>query len=276
MLVNKRAKAFQKARAFFEERGIVEADCPLLSRFASIDAHIDLIEASTFQGKRFLITSPEYAMKRLLSKGAPDIYFLGHVFRDSEYGPKHNPEFTMAEWYRRAYTMGDMIAETLEFCKLFTGPLPVERYTYHQAFRYFAGQEVGTQDLDLVMINEIEPRMNKEALTIISHFPACQAALAMREGTIAHRFEIYAGGIELCNGYHELTDPLEQKKRFIEENKRRNQLCKAALPMDLFLLDALETFPPCSGVAVGFDRLLMLEWGAKHIEEVQLFSWNNI
>jgi len=276
VLVNKRAKAFQKARAFFQERGITETDCPLLSRFASIDAHIDLIEAQTFQGRRFLITSPEYAMKRLLSEGAPDIYFLGHVFRDSEQGSRHSPEFTMAEWYRHHFTMEEMIQETLDFCKLFTGALPVESYTYHEAFRYFAGQEVGETDLDLVMINEIEPRMNKEALTVIYHFPANQAALAVREGHIAHRFEIYAGGLELCNGYHELADPVEQKARFIEENNKRHELCKAALPIDTFLLDAIESLPPCSGVAVGFDRLLMLEWGAKHIEEVQLFSWNNI
>lgn len=277
MLINKRAAALKKARAFFEARGILEVDCPILSRHASIDAYIDLIEAQTYQGRRFLMTSPEYAMKRLLSAGSPDIYCLSHVFRDGEKGRHHNPEFMMAEWYRLNYSLEEMIEETLAFCALFTGNLPVVRYTYHEAFRKFTGEEVGGQELDILMATVVEPSLDKKALTVISHFPSDQAALAVREGNVAHRFEIYSGGLELCNGYHELSDPVEQKARLIEENKRRSQLGKEALPIDTFFLEALEKgLPSCSGVAAGFDRLFMLELNASRIEEIQLFSWDTI
>lgn len=235
------------------------------------------MRVTTSLGARFLYTSPEYVMKRLLAEGAPDIFFLGHVFRDGERGRNHSPEFSMIEWYRKGATLEQLIDETLALIRLFTGPLPIKRYTYHEAFRHFTGEEVKDQDLDLMMATVVEPQFTKEALTVISHFPASQAALAVIEGDVAHRFEIYAGGLELCNGYSELQDPVEQKARLLAENERRLALGKEKLPLDPFFLEALEKgLPACSGVAVGFDRLLMLAMKASHIDEVQLMPWERL
>ncbi len=270
LALKNRASALKRARAFFDERGIREVDVPQFSRFAPVDLHIDPIVAATSEGPRYLHTSPEYAMKRLLAEGSGDIYYLGHVFRDGELGRRHCPEFTMAEWYRIGFSMQQMIDETLEFIRLFTGDAPVEQMTYSAAFARCGLSP--DEDPFLHMATIVEPSFAPTTLTVITHFPVTQAALAVQDEQGAHRFEIFFRGLELCNGYHELRDAGELRARFAKINEERTK----PLPIDTYLLDALTRMPACSGVAVGFDRLLMIEAGATSIDEILYFPWDRI
>ncbi len=278
-----------KCRRFFAERGILEVDCPMLSKEASVDAHIDLITA-TYDKRHtyYLHSSPEYGMKRLLSEGIGDIYQLSHVFRDAELGPKHNPEFMMAEWYRVGFSYQQMVDETCEFIRLFLGNLDQEQMTYRQAMvdyidasdedlRKLAGLPRGiyTRDelLNIILGLKVEPRLGKDKLTVITDYPKTQAALAKIENDCAKRFEVYYQGMELANGYDELCDADVQKQRFIEANKIRKEMGKEPLPIDHHFLKALKKgLPPCSGVAVGFDRLMMLRHGETTISDVMPLS----
>jgi len=257
---------FQKARQFFFERGILEVDCPMITKKASIDAHIDLIEANVCNDEiRYLHTSPEYCMKRLLADGMGDIYQLNHVFRKGEFSEKHNPEFTMAEWYRLGFSFQQMIDETLDFIKLFLGNIPHQIISYKEAFIQYTGLDYtkATDDqllefiekqglipysgikeegldaiLNLILGSFIEPHLGKNNLQVLAYYPASQAALAktcLRDGeNVAERFEIYYKAIELCNGYHELGnnlgDALEQKHRFDESNLFRKKMGKKCIP----------------------------------------------
>lgn len=300
-----RAVLLRIARNYFDTRNILEVDTPIISTFASIDAHIDLI--STKEG-RFLHSSPEYAMKRLIANGIGDIFQLSHVFREGEVGKKHNPEFMMAEWYRLNISFQQMIDETLEFIQLFLGDMQKKQRTYRETFIEYAGfdpaessidelkkfcteKNIQTYDgiekegldafLNLILGDFIEPKLGDSELYVLSHYPASQAALAVKVHSstypVAERFEVYYKGVELANGYHELGDSKEQRERFIDANAHRVALGKQPLPIDEHFLKALEKgFPDCCGVAVGFDRLMMLRHQANHIEEVIPFSWNEI
>ncbi len=294
-----------KARAFFSERGITEVDCPILSHSASIDAHIDLISANLAGGRTgYLHSSPEYPMKRLLCENSGDIYQLGHVFRDGEHSPKHNPEFTMAEWYRVGGSFEGLIEETLAFIRLFLGDIPTEVLTYRQALKQFTDidytkasssdliawlQQEGVQTtetdkdnlLNIILGLFVEPHLGQNTLLVLRHFPSSQAALAQNlvlpDETIALRFEIYHATIELANGYLELTNPIEQRQRLMAANETRLQLKKPALPLDEFFLEALQIgLPPSAGVAVGFDRLMMLRHACDDISDVLPFGWSTI
>jgi lysyl-tRNA synthetase class 2 len=298
------------ARAFFARHSILEVDCPLITSAASVDAHIDLISICyQNRDKRYLHSSPEYGMKRLIAEGAGDIYQLAHVFRDGELGVKHNPEFMMAEWYRLSVPFSQMIAETAEFIYLFLeirlNSNKFEILSYRDAFLRYAGFDYYTASeeelihfirkneleiypeavnegkdalLNLILGSLIEPQLGKDGLTVLAYYPASQSALARTvfrgEEAVAERFEIYFEGIELCNGFHELSDPLEQRKRFQEANQMRISLGKEPLPIDEKFLAALEKgLPDCCGVAVGFDRLMMLRHKAKTIADVIPFGW---
>jgi lysyl-tRNA synthetase class 2 len=312
-LVNKnallldRAAMLAAARTFFQERKVTEVDCPLVSASASIDAHIDLIPALDVSGKtRYLHSSPEYGMKRLLASGLGDIYQLSHVFRQGEQGMKHNPEFMMAEWYRLEKSFDFLIEETVDFIRLFLGRLPRSILSYRELFQTFAGfdylkadnrtllsflnkngieaccDENANKDdlLNQILGTIIEPQLGKDELTVLAYYPASQAALAQTvwrgEEKVAERFEIYYKGLELCNGYHELADAAEQRQRLIESNTARQELGKNTLPIDENFLRALEEgLPECCGVAVGFDRLMMLRHEAAHISEVIPFDWDH-
>jgi elongation factor P--(R)-beta-lysine ligase len=307
-LLRDRAAMLARCRAFFQQRGILEVDCPLITEAASVDAHIDLIAVRDRNSWRYLHSSPEYGMKRLIAAGIGDIFQLAHVFREGEQSPKHNPEFTMAEWYRHNISFAQMMQETVEFVQLFLGGLPAEIISYRETFqRYagldyvhasvekllayirqnnltpYAGIEAEGQDalLNLILGSHIEPQLGKNnTLTVLAYYPHTQAALAktcMRGDELAaERFEIYYQGVELANGYHELTDPVEQRRRFAEANAHRIKLGKEALPQDEKFLKALEQgLPDCCGVAVGFDRLMMLRHQAQDISQVIPFSWND-
>lgn len=272
-----------KARQFFSERGVLEVDTDILSPSAPIDAYIDVMKVEMGGGKiGYLHTSPEYALKKLLAKGSGDIYQLGHVFRAGEEGPKHSPEFTMVEWYRVGMDYEPFIQETLDFIRLFLPDLPSEILTYRQAFLKYASIDYATDDLtphllpfsttakdwdrdtqlSLLFSHLVEPSLGQDILTVITDYPATQASLAKAiviDGIkVGHRFEIYYNGVELANGFDELTDPVEQRIRLVEENSKRISLGKEALPIDEELIAALRHLPESCGVAVGFDRLMLL------------------
>lgn len=301
-----RASLLRAARDFFHERGVIEVDCPLLTSLASVDAHIDLITANYLKREtRYLITSPEYGMKRLLSEGMNDIYQLNHVFRDGEWSAKHNPEFTMAEWYRLGFTLNQIIEETIEFCRLFLGKLPYKIIPYRSIFLQETGIDYLTADeerlfhyiqekqipyypsireegkdalLNLILGSQVEPKLGQNEFCVLAYYPSSQAALARKrmhgEEEVAERFEVYYQGIELANGFHELTDAQEQRLRFKEANNTRESLGKNRLPPDEHFLKALEKgLPDCSGVAVGFDRLMMLRQGQTDIANVLPMGW---
>ncbi|MBX9744639.1 MAG: hypothetical protein K2X08_05450, partial [Chlamydiales bacterium] len=244
-----------------------------------------------------------YAMKKLLTEGSGDIYFLGHVYRKGELGPRHNPEFTMAEWYRVNYQLADMIDETCEFLSLFTGSLPKRILSYQEAFFSYIHLDPETASIKdlldaakqskidlafdaaswgkdtlnhLLLTHVIEPRLGRGEMTVLTDYPPHEAALACvvkKKGRfVAERFEIYINGLELANGYHELSVAAELRKRF----ERLNQERKTPYPLDEQFLSALETglFPPCCGVSVGFDRALMIQYGLSNISEIIPFAWS--
>lgn len=306
-ILRDRAHMLATARAFFHERGVFEVDCPLLSASASIDAHIDLIPALDNEGQlRYLHSSPEYGMKRLLVEGMGDIYQLAHVFRQGEYGVKHNPEFMMAEWYRIGIPFAQMMEETCQFIRLFLGPLPSRVISYREALQKYTGldyvhstaeellhyleerhvelypgllEEGKDALLNLILGLYVEPELGKEELTVLAYYPSTQAALAKTEQrgdeTVAERFEVYYKGIELANGYHELANAKEQRERLYEANDARVKNGKNALPIDENFLKALKKgLPDCCGVAVGFDRLMLLKHSATQLNQVIPFDWS--
>lgn len=306
-ILRDRSAMLAAARQFFYARNLLEVDCPLITRGASIDAHIDLIPTEHPAGKRYLHSSPEYGMKRLLTEGIGDIFQLAHVFRQEENGAKHNPEFMMAEWYRLGFTFEEMMSETLNFARIFLGPLSSRILSYHDAFLNYVGidpfqstnqdllnllkkhalplydsieNESKDNLLNLILGMLIEPQLGKDDLVALAYYPASQAALAKTrsrpEGDVAERFEVYYRGVELANGYHELADPKEQRMRFDESNAERIKLGKEDLPLDESFLTALERgLPDCCGVAVGVDRLMMLRHNTKQIADIMPFGWHD-
>lgn len=296
-----RAEALRAARLFFEKLGVLEVDCGALMQTPPIDANIDVMSVSVSASQMgYLHTSPEYAMKKLLAQGSGDIYFLGHVYRKGEIGKKHSPEFTMAEWYRTGYSLSGMIEETSDFIRLFLGPLPKTILSYTKAFEIYANidpEKSSVQELlqaaqrlqidlpseaknwekdtlvHLLLTHAIEPYLGKNELTVLTDYPPHEAALACvqeKEGRLAaERFEIYANGVELANGYHELADAKELRRRFESLNKKRD----LAYPLDESFLHSLRHLPDCCGVSVGFDRVLMLQKGAQDISQVILSAW---
>lgn len=297
-----RGKMLRAARDFFYQRNILEVDCPILTEFAALDSNIDLMKT---EEKRFLHSSPEYGMKRLLTEGIGDIFQLSHVFRKGEMGSRHNPEFMMAEWYRQSFLMEEMIDETADFIRVFLEDLPLTKIGYREAFIRFAnfdpktdsleklksilknrnaefeGMESADSDtlLQFAVLTLIEPQFEENKLTALIHFPSSQAALSQKfteDGySVSKRFEIYYGNLELANGYQELSNPIEQEERFILENKEREEKGLEPLPYDLKLIKALKKgLPPCSGVACGFDRLMMIRHNTHSIKDILTFSWD--
>lgn len=248
-------------RDFFAKRGVVEVDVPMLTRTAPVDVHIDLVEARALGKQGFLHSSPEYGMKKLLAQGSGDIYQLCHVFRDMESGDRHAIEFMMVEWYRLGFTLDRLIQEVFELLQLF---IPIKRFecrSYDELFR-------GHNDESFAL--EVEPTLGRGGCaTFIVDYPPSQAALAkVNEAGFAERFELFVGGMELANGYHELADPREQRERLEEANSQRLSFGKKAYPIDDELVASLQTLPDCCGVAVGFDRLMMLRNQTENIEDI--------
>ncbi|MFC2049142.1 EF-P lysine aminoacylase GenX [Chlamydiota bacterium] len=275
-ILKDRAALLARCRTFFAERGVLEVDVPILSRSASVDLHIDLVNVTCCGKPAFLHSSPEYGMKRLLADGSGDIYQISHVFRDGEQGERHTVEFMMAEWYRFGFSFQQMMDETLAFIRLFLDHLPLahETFSYREAFMRFAGKyPADLEEREVVYAFEVEPHLGKGKLSVINSFPPEQAALSkIGPDGMAERFEVYYQGMELANGYHELTDAEEQRRRLVDANNERRKMGKQVYPIDEELIQALSKgIADCCGVAVGFDRLMMLRHQLEEIREASSF-----
>lgn len=290
-----RAQMLSRARQFFSSRNILEIDCGALVRCPPNDSNIDIIQ--TDQDHAFLHSSPEYCLKKLLSAGLKDCYFLGHVYRKAELGRLHNPEFTMAEWYRIGISFSEMIEETADFLFLFFEKRPVRILSFRDAFSLYAKidytqaslQELQTLAknpwpretcLHYILSHLIEPNLGIQELTVLTDYPPEEAALAClveKNGErVAERFEIYVNGVELANGYHELTDANELRRRFEEKNFARMKEGKEPYEIDEKLLASLDTLPDCCGVALGFDRAFMLRHNLSSIKPIIPFAWDEL
>jgi len=282
-LLRFRANWLHRVRQFFDQRDFLEVQTPLLSSDTVVDRYIEPLSVPvTLPGGNrqtwYLQTSPEFAMKRLLARGAQAIYQITPAFRSGERGNQHNIEFTMLEWYR----VGDDYQAGMDLLDQFAIELlqrpPARRMTYAAVFKAFAGIDPFASGLSHETANElmaerVEPALRELDSVIVYDWPADQAALAniRTEGDVpvAERFELYVQGLELANGYHELTDAQELRKRNHQTNLLREQDGKRSLPAGSRLLAAMEQgLPPCCGVALGFDRLLMLAGGYDRICQV--------
>ncbi|MYM64258.1 EF-P lysine aminoacylase EpmA [Pseudomaricurvus sp. HS19] len=303
--LQQRAQLNHYLRNFFADRHVLEVEVPALSRAAVSDPHIDSINASVCGETLYLQTSPEFFLKRLLAAGSGDVYSLGRVFRNGEAGRRHNPEFTMLEWYRVGWDdqrLMDEVADLLHGC-LTLGS--TQRLSYQELFErelgidpHVAGAaeleglvkthiEIDLQSddrdlwLDLLMSHVLEPCMG-DGLVLLYDFPASQAALARlgtnaRGQSVAKRFEAYVGGIELANGYWELCDADEQAARLQRDLHKRQTLGLPQYPVDQHLLQALAAgMPDCAGVAMGVDRLLMLQGSCDDIRKLLAFPFERV
>jgi elongation factor P--(R)-beta-lysine ligase len=297
----RRHELMRALRGFFDTAGFTEVETPLVVRSPGLELHIEAFEVTGLLGTRWLQTSPEYHMKRLLAAGMRRIYQVCKTFRREEQGAFHQPEFTMLEWYRADAGMDEMMRDTealvahVAHAVLGTTRIPGagghgseidvappwERLTVRAAFERHATRPYDALLADeesfyRTLIDEVEPRLGAERPTLLTHYPASMAALARLcpdDPSVAERFETYVGGVELCNGFGELVDPGEQRARLRAEAARRASLGKPAYPIDERFLDALEHgVPPSGGNALGVDRLLMLLLGARDIAEVVAFS----
>lgn len=305
--LRQRASTFAAIREFFAERGVLEVDTPWLVAAGAMDPNLQSLSVAydgpgaPSGGRLWLQTSPEHAMKRLLAAGAGSIYQITHAFRAGERGLLHNPEFTLLEWYRLGWDHHALMDEVAALCRHLLGDCAVERLTYAQAFCIHLGvdpleaprrtlearaSELGLgraalaalgRDalLDLLLSHRVAPALGCGRLTFVYDFPASQAALARLrpdDPRVAERFELFSAGIELANGYHELTDAAEQRLRFDRERALRARLGLALPEIDERLLAAMEAgLPACAGVAMGLDRLIMRAFGASRIDEVLAF-----
>lgn len=299
-----RARMLRAAREYFAATRTLEVETPTLSAAAVTDVHLASIETVALRQKRFLHTSPEYAMKRLLAAGCGDIWQICRVYRDQESGRWHNPEFTMIEWYRVGIDHHALMADVE---RLIAALLPAaqhfdraERLTYREAVQLHAGVDAfddptavlmarlrsagidvpaalhADRDgcLDLIMSTLVGPQLGQDRLTFIYDYPASQAALARVQGRVAARFEAYLHGVELANGFHELSSAPEQQQRFQHDLADRQQRGLPPVPLDERLIAALTAgLPDCAGVALGFDRLVLCAIHAQHIDEVLAFPF---
>jgi lysyl-tRNA synthetase class 2 len=298
-----------RARAFFERRGVLEVETPILSAAAVSDPQIESLatQIAGLPGSSYLCPSPEYAMKRLLAAGSGDIYQICKVFRDAERGRWHNPEFTMIEWYRIGLDDSGLMTEVEALIGELLAPArtlgAAERLSYSDALRRHAGVDAfdSTEDelldaarrhgiqcdaqldrnakLDLLMGLIVGPRLGRGNPCFVCDYPATQAALArLKPGLprVAARFELYLDGLELANGFHELARPEEQRARFMEDLSLRRMRGQVQPPLDENFLAALVSgLPDCAGVALGFDRLVAIALGADKLADAMAFSIEN-
>lgn len=296
-----RARLLAGLRSFMADRGIMEVDLPLLAAAPVTEPQIECFVVDTGRATGYLQSSPEYGMKRLLAAGSGPIYQLGKVFRAGERGARHNPEFTLLEWYRPGFSLPELVVETAELVASVLGPRPLRQVSYHRLFQQHLQLDIhraseaelaavadrlldlhftqASRDewLHLLFATQIEPRLGREEFTAVMEFPASQAALARlvedEHGVpVAARFELFVDGVELANGYHELTDAGEQRRRFEEDLAVRRRGGQSLPPIDERLLAALSAgLPDSCGVALGVDRLLMLKLGVERIDQVLAF-----
>jgi|TARA_B110001469_G_scaffold76150_1_gene72252 lysyl-tRNA synthetase class 2 len=311
--LQQRARVVSQIRAFFAARDLLEVDTPVMSHYGVSDPHIDSIALAfaahgdladqPMTQPMYLMSSPEYAMKRLLAAGSGNIYQMAKAFRNGEVGRRHNAEFTLLEWYRLDFDLRQLMQEVAELVDtvLTSAALEWHFWSYRQAFETilsinpFTASDADIQAkalahvdiqmdacaprdtwLDLLMSHCIEPQL--PSACFIFDYPASQAALARLYTDelgqqVARRFEVYVNGIELANGYHELRDAHEQERRFTLDNATRLTMGKTPMAADVRLLQALQAgLPECAGVALGIERLLMLASGETDIAKVMAFN----
>jgi lysyl-tRNA synthetase class 2 len=299
-VLRQRSELLRQIRDFFYQRHVLEVDTPALMEHSVTDPYMTALEVVMGKRRFYLQTSPEYAMKRLLAAGSGDIYQLSKNYRADEVGSKHQPEFTMLEWYRLAWNHHQLMDEVFDLVAEITTISARENFTYQQAFENFLSidpfdiddkslkqlaeshfgklpEDLFRDDyLTLLFAEKIEPQLGRNAIAFVYDFPASQSALAKvlpDNPKCAARFEVYCQGMELANGFWELTDPKEQRQRFIEDNKKRQQMGRPTIEIDEAFLAAIEAgLPECSGVALGVDRLIMLALNQTRIEKVLPFA----
>ncbi|OED43301.1 EF-P lysine aminoacylase GenX [Endozoicomonas sp. (ex Bugula neritina AB1)] len=313
--LRERAGLLKAVRQYFDSAGVMEVETPVLSSNATVDIYIDSFstEFKPIGGGRqqnyYLHTSPEFPMKRLLAAGSGDIYSMGKVFRNGEAGGRHNPEFTMLEWYRVGMDQQRMMDDVASLLSSICSFTEVHRYNYGEVFMKYLSINPYTatnEELDLLVQSKvdasltdlerndcldvlfsthIEPSLgsiNDGAIegVFVYDYPETMSALARLQTNakgekVAARFELFAGGIELANGYHELLDAQEQEARFKAEQNKRQEKGLEVLPYDSRMVSALENgMPDCAGVAMGIDRLLMLMMNTKNIADVIAFDFS--
>lgn len=303
-VLRRRAQLLADIRAFFDARGVLEVDADLLGPAPSSDPQQQCLDVTLPGGaRRYLQPSPEYAMKRLLAAGSGSIYQVCKAFRAGEHGPRHRVEFTLLEWYRTDFDYRALMDEVQALVCGLLGRPAAQAFSYGELFERHAGvdafatgeaalwqrvaiagiepspalQAAGRDAaLDILLTQLIEPAIAPLGVVFIYDYPASQAALARlrpRQPQLAERFELYIDGIELANGWSELTDATQQRSRFEQDNRVRQATGLPQVPLDEYLLAALaHGLPDCAGVALGFDRLLMLAVGAADIGAVQILS----
>ena len=302
-IIKQRATLLKTIRQFMEDRNIMEVETPVLSHTGNTDPHLTSITTCLqTAGKSpslplYLNTSPEFSMKRLLASGSGAIFQIGKVFRAEELGRYHQPEFTLLEWYQPGFDHHDLMDE-IEDLLILLGYENSERKSYVEVFKSCTGLDPHLADnkqlhdkavdlglqgfnverrelLDFLFSHSVVPALGGDRPVFVYDFPACQAALACissNNPTVAERFELIIGGIEIANGFHELCDANEQLKRFKSENEYRKKHGLKEIPIDHHLIEALKGGMPASaGVAVGLDRLLMKIFGCNNIHEVMTF-----
>ncbi len=307
--LQQRTEVYRLIRNFFAKRSVLEVETPILSVAGNTDPNIESFQC-TFDGPidagsrtRWLRTSPEYPLKRLLAAGVGDCFELGKVFRNGELGRHHSPEFSMLEWYRLGwdhYRLMDEVAELicqvlavaspsitilkLTYRELFLAELQLDPWSaslpqLQQPLRKYHISPAGLERddwLDLLFSHILQPRFPHDRLTLIYDYPASQCALAQirdRPYPLAERFEAFVGPLELANGYHELRDSAEQQRRFQHDLSTRHRRGRVQPPIDEGLLTALDHLPDCAGVAMGVDRLLLVSSGTRDIQELLVFPF---
>ncbi len=301
--LRERARVLRDVRGFFDARGFLEVQTPILVPSPGLDVHLDAFEVTGGErgAPRWLATSPEYQMKRLLGDGWPRIYQITPCFRRGEVGARHNPEFTMLEWYRADAAVSEVIADTEQLIAAVTGGAvalcgrtidvrpPFERISIAEAFRRFVGWSTdetlsaaaGDEDHYFrALVEVVEPALAAlDRGAVVYDFPASQASLARAkpdDARFAERFEVYVAGVELCNGFGELVDPFEQRARLERDQAARRARGLAVYPIDERFLAALGRLPPSAGNALGLDRLVALACGTTDIADTLAFTADEV
>jgi lysyl-tRNA synthetase class 2 len=299
-----RAGMLDRLRSYFRDAGVLEVCTPVLGGDCVTDPNVESIPCDTMAGRAYLQPSPEYFMKRLLAADYPDIYQVGPAFRDGESGRRHATEFTMVEWYRRAFELQQIIDDAVALAQRLIRKHPlngVDDIRYSAAFERHLDLDPLTASvrdvadavdadaalcaaigddrdawLDLALATKVAPSFPADRLTVLHHFPASQSALARLDPgapDVAQRFELFIGGVEIANGFVELTDAGEQRRRFDEDCRKRRSAGQTVPAVDEMFLQALASgLPACAGVALGLDRVLMIDEGLDDIRQVQSFA----